>query len=113
MWNLSLLVFLSAFTLVVEGSQLAPAIAHAQNLPAIAHPTATRADDEPKEAKTFVGQVAQTDDGKFVLVTTPTKMMYLLDDQEKAKQFSGQNVKVTGTLDVATNTIHVEDIQGA
>jgi hypothetical protein len=36
-----------------------------------------------------------------------------LDDQEKAKQFDGQNVKVTGTLDVATFTIHVSDIQPA
>jgi hypothetical protein len=36
---------------------------------------------------------------------------HFLDDQNKAKQFAGKNVKVTGTLDATNNTIHVTDIQ--
>jgi hypothetical protein len=36
-----------------------------------------------------------------------------LDDQEKVKAFEGKNVKVTGTLDMAKNVIHVTDIQAA
>ena len=32
------------------------------------------------------------------------------DDQDKAKQFEGKDVKVEGTLDVATNTIRVSNI---
>jgi len=43
----------------------------------------------------------------------PQQQGYYLDDQERAKQYDGQNVKVTGTLDVATSTIHVTDIQPA
>ena len=39
------------------------------------------------------------------------KTTYKLDDQEKAKQYVGKNVKVTGTLDAATNTIHVAAIE--
>ncbi|MGA2712354.1 MAG: DUF5818 domain-containing protein [Bryobacteraceae bacterium] len=34
-----------------------------------------------------------------------------LDDQTKPEAFAGQKVKVTGTLDTATNTIHVQDIK--
>ena len=34
-----------------------------------------------------------------------------LDDQTKPQAFAGQKVKVTGTLDQATKTIHVADIQ--
>lgn len=36
---------------------------------------------------------------------------YELDDQTKPEAFAGQKVKVSGTLDSATNTIHVEDIK--
>ena len=34
-----------------------------------------------------------------------------LDDQTKPEAFAGQKVTVKGTLDSATNTIHVQDIQ--
>ena len=46
--------------------------------------------------------------GKYVLKTSD--MNYQLDDQEKAKQFVGQQVKVNGTLDTSTSTIHISDI---
>ncbi len=51
--------------------------------------------------------------GKFVLQDTAKKITYQLDDQEKPKEFAGQKVKVTGTYDKATNTIHVEKIEAA
>jgi hypothetical protein len=38
-------------------------------------------------------------------------MSYQLDDQEKAKQFEGKQVKVVGKLDLDTNLIHVENIE--
>ena len=44
--------------------------------------------------------------GKYVLYSTATKKIYALDDQTKPEQFAGQKVKVTGTLDHATETIH-------
>ena len=39
------------------------------------------------------------------------KTAYVLSDQKTPEQFAGQKVKVTGTVDVANNTIHVETIQ--
>ena len=51
--------------------------------------------------------------GKFVLYNAATKTTYQLDDQDKPKEFAGQKVKVTGTYDKATKTIHVESIGAA
>jgi hypothetical protein len=49
--------------------------------------------------------------GAFVLYDAATKTMYELDDQKKPAPFAEQKVKITGTYDKATNTIHVTDIQ--
>ena len=49
--------------------------------------------------------------GKFVLYDTARKATYQLDDQEKPKEFAGQKVKVTGTYDKASKTIHVSTIE--
>lgn len=51
--------------------------------------------------------------GKFVLYDAAKKATYMLDDQEKPKEFAGQKVKVTGTYDKATKTIKVNSIEGA
>ncbi len=48
---------------------------------------------------------------KFVLYNPARKTTYELDDQEKPKEFAGQNVKVVGTYDASTKTIHVEKIE--
>jgi type 1 fimbria pilin len=50
---------------------------------------------------------------KFVLYDTATKTVYALDDQHKPEAFAGQKVKVSGTVDSATSTIHVESIAAA
>lgn len=47
----------------------------------------------------------------LVLYDASKKAVYQLDDQTKPRDFAGQKVKVTGTLDQATKTIHVTDIQ--
>jgi type 1 fimbria pilin len=49
--------------------------------------------------------------GKYVLFDTATMTIYLLDDQQKPAQFEGKTVKVSGTFDKATQTIHVTDIK--
>ncbi len=54
-----------------------------------------------------------TKGGKFVLYNAETKSIYQLDDQEKPKKFAGQKVKVTGTYNSKTETIHVERIEAA
>ena len=47
--------------------------------------------------------------GDFVLANGD--LVYHLDDQEKPAAFAGLKVKVTGTLDAKTKTIHVVDIK--
>jgi len=56
---------------------------------------------------TFTGMVVKAG-GKYVLKTTDSN--YQLDDQDKAKQFVGQQVKINGNLDSSTSMIHIADI---
>ncbi len=67
-------------------------------------------DMKSQDAKSFTGQVAK-EKGKLVLRDPVTKMSYKLDDQDKAASYVGKQVKVTGKLDMNTNTIQVESIE--
>ena len=49
--------------------------------------------------------------GKYVLYDGASKTSYQLDPQDKAKDFAGQKVKVTGTSD--GGVIHVKSIEPA
>ena len=49
--------------------------------------------------------------GKYVLVDAANGTVYALDDQQKPAGFARQKVKITGDLDKATQTIHVENIE--
>jgi hypothetical protein len=49
--------------------------------------------------------------GKYVLFDSSNKTVYQLDDQKKAQAFAGAKVKVTGTYDTPSKTIHVANIQ--
>ncbi len=51
--------------------------------------------------------------GQFVLYNAADKMVYQLSDQAKAAQFAGAKVKVTGSYDQASKTIHLTKIQPA
>ena len=64
----------------------------------------------PQQSQSFSGKIV-SENGQFMLKDAGMKASYKLDDQEKAKQFNGKQVMVTGTLDTASNTIHVTDIQ--
>lgn len=50
---------------------------------------------------------------KFVLYNPANKTIYQLDDQTKPASFAGDKVRVTGTYDQATKTIHVVSIEPA
>lgn len=64
------------------------------------------------QSKTYVGQVIQAQNGQYALLTDKSAGRgYFLDDQTKAKKFNGQNVKVTGTVDAQTKTLHIAEIQ--
>ena len=62
------------------------------------------------ESKTFTGTIIKNGDN-FVLSDSASKLSYILDDRGKACPYEGKKVRVTGTIDSATNTIHVEAIQ--
>ncbi|MGE5326986.1 MAG: DUF5818 domain-containing protein [Deltaproteobacteria bacterium] len=63
-------------------------------------------------SKTYVGQIIQAQNGQFALLTDKNAGRgYFLDDQEKAKKFTGKNVKVTGTVDTQTKTLHIAQIE--
>lgn len=72
---------------------------------------------EQQPSKTYQGKIVKLQDGKFALVTgqTPDGKMtgHFLDDQENAQKYEGKQVKVTGTLEMASNTIHVTKIEAA
>ena len=63
------------------------------------------------EAETFMGTILR-EGGNFVLSDSATKSRYMLDNPKKASLYEGKTVRVTGTLDTASNLIHVETIQG-
>jgi hypothetical protein len=70
-----------------------------------------------QQSKTFSGTVMKLQNGKYALVTgkTPQGQLagHFLDDENDAKKYEGKEVKVTGTLDMASNTIHVTRIEAA
>ena len=77
----------------------------AQQAPA---PDQTQRDSQ----QTTTGKIAKSEDGKYVLVDS-AGTMYQLADQTSAKKFDGKAVKVSGTVDTSSNTIHVTEIKPA
>lgn len=48
---------------------------------------------------------------KYILEDKASGAKYQIDKQDKARQFVGKDVKITGTLDPSTNTIEVSEIK--
>jgi hypothetical protein len=65
---------------------------------------------QPQSAMQKISGIIVRMGDKYVLKAGGTTT-YQLDDQEKAKRYQDQQVTVVGTLDTASNTIHVESIQ--
>ncbi len=63
-----------------------------------------------QEAQTFTGRIVK-EKGEPVLKDPVTKVIYKLDDSPKAKQYVGTQVKVTGKLEMNSNTIQVDGIK--
>lgn len=61
------------------------------------------------QAQTFMGKISKSK-GDLVL-KDDAGTSYKLDNADQAKQWVGKSVKVTGTLDATTNTIHVTNIE--
>jgi hypothetical protein len=67
---------------------------------------------DQQKAQTFMGKIVKINNGQFALLTDEQAGKgVFLDDQDKAKEFEGKNVKVTGVLDVAKKIVHVTNIE--
>jgi hypothetical protein len=62
------------------------------------------------QAETFFGTILRNRDN-FVLSDSATKSKYALDNSQMASRYEGITVRVTGTINTASNVIHVESIQ--
>jgi len=67
---------------------------------------------EQSEVKTFAGKITKSN-GRYVMEDPSANNSYYLDDAESAKKYEVKNVVVTGTLDAANRTIHVQKIESA
>lgn len=65
-----------------------------------------------KNAKDCTLECAKTG-GSFVLIDPETKSVYQLDDQQKPERFAGQRVRISGTYDEPSKTMHIESIESA
>ena len=112
-WNLQklflasvMVVSLIGFTPLLRGR---PGLAQDQGSQHAQPPQ--QAPQQQQGAQTFKGTITKA--GEKMVLKESAQVSYDLDDQEKAKSFEGKDVKVVGTLDASTNTIHVSDIQPA
>jgi hypothetical protein len=60
-------------------------------------------------AQTFTGTISKEADSFTLKVSDTTS--YKLDNQQQVQQYVGQRVRVTGTLDPASNLIHVDRVE--
>jgi hypothetical protein len=65
-----------------------------------------------EDLRFFTGKIS-SNNGKYVLDGASLRGPYLLDDQKSAKQYDGKQVRVSGVLEAASNTIHVRHIEEA
>lgn len=79
--------------------------------PSAQQPVGQQSNEMQNSAATPMSGTIVKENGKLVLKDSATGTSYKLDDQSKAKQFEGKEVKVTGKLDAASNQIHVENIE--
>jgi hypothetical protein len=97
--------------LLLLGAAIAVAAPRASQLRTLVAAVQSQSDPQPK-TQTFMGTILKSGD-QFLFNDDISKKSYQLDDQKTASRFDGQKVKVTGTLDSASNLIRVQSIQPA
>jgi hypothetical protein len=103
---LALLISLAGIPLYGQGQGQQPA---SQDPAAQSQDSMSQQSAQSQPSQIFVGKVAKSK-GDLVL-KDDAGTSYKLDNADQAKPFVGKNVKVTGTLDAATNTIHITTIE--
>lgn len=61
----------------------------------------------PADGHEFVGTIVKQGD-KYMFQDSTSNQMYDIDHQDEVKRFDGKKVRVRGTLDPQTKTIHVQ-----
>jgi hypothetical protein len=77
--------------------------------PSSAPPASNSTETSTSPAQTFTGTISQEADSFTLKVSDTTS--YKLDNQQQVQQSVGQRVRVTGTLDRASNLIHVDRVE--
>ena len=97
---------LSGLGVSLSGQQTSSTPSQTDNTPQQQQADAT---NRQQSARSFEGKITKMGD-QLVLQEDSTQAAYKLDDQDKAKQFKGRDVKVMATLDASSNMLHVIDI---
>jgi hypothetical protein len=113
--SLSRVFLLTALTLGASASHVngapvvlqRPATKSQKSNPDFSFPSSV--DVQTQESLVFTGRLVRMN-SQFVLDDPTTKVTYQLNDQGKARQYLGRQVKVTGKLQMDSNTIQVERI---
>ncbi len=98
--------------LLLALSATIPQLAAQQQQPPRNEPNSThqQADTNTSaSAQTFQGKIARADE-QLVFWEPASQTAYQLDDQSKVAPYEGKTVKVVGTVDPKTNTLHVMDV---
>jgi hypothetical protein len=67
------------------------------------------AQQQQPAAQTFTGTIVK--DGSRYVLKVSSNSAYQLDDQDRAKQYEGKQVKIAGTLDANGNSLHITSIE--
>ncbi len=109
---LALLIGLASLPLFAQEQQQQsqdPAAQPSQSQPSQSQSSMSPQSASSQPSQLFVGKVVKSKND--AMLKADAGVSYKLDDTDKAMQFVGKTVKVTGTLDTATNTIHVTNIE--
>ena len=97
-----------------------PSAAPSATQPSAQEPSAQPSAQQPSTSSASAGSMAESSSFSGTVVKAGDKYVlksgtqtYQIDDQDKAKQFEGKEVKVNGSLDKATSMIRVTDISPA
>ena len=91
---------------------VASTTAAGRRTPRRAAPRQPAAQQRKSLQKTYYGEVAKQQNGKFALVIdVKAQRGYFLDDQKDAAKFEKKKVLVTGTVDPKTSVLHVVKIK--
>lgn len=107
--NLARLLPIVALMLVLAGIPLKGQQQQTPD-PASQAPSAQSQPQNPQQSQVFTGKVVKSKDG-LVFQDDATSATYKVDNEDQLKQFAGKRVKITGTLDTATNMIRISNVE--